>query len=371
MMATDSSLYTKVAVSFLPKLNTMARLPLLGRCGGIEGFFRESKKGITAICREFNCLPEMFDRQSALNKAKTEINAIDKHDIRICSVEDYNYPCLLKQCEDTPLILYYKGTLETEHIPHLAIVGTRNASEYYKNRVQDILRELADMKHRLVIVSGLAYGIDITAHSASLQQQFRTYAVLGHGLHTIYPAAHRKTSEKIIAAQGALISEFPTTTPFVPANFLQRNRIIAGLCHATLVAESALKGGAMATARMAVSYNRDVLAIPGKPTDPFSRGCNLLIKENMAALTENGEDIANALGLKCIPPGPVQTSLDIFGVNDREAFVKKLLQTKGCLNIEEISKFLSIPTSELNVILLKLEFEGYILALPGKNYTIN
>lgn len=127
----------------------------------------------------------------------------------------------------------------------------------------------------------------------------------------------------------------------------------------------------MATARMAVSYNRDVLAIPGKPTDPFSRGCNLLIKENMAALTENGEDIANALGLKYIPPGPVQTSLDIFGVNDREAFVKKLLQTKGCLNIEEISKFLSIPTSELNVILLKLEFEGYILALPGKNYTIN
>lgn len=369
MNTTDSAL-AKVAVSFLPGLNTMSALPLIERCGGLTGFFSETKRGLAAVCREFHVPTELFDRQAAMEKARVEMEAVCKHDIHVCCVEDFAFPPLLKECEDTPLTLYYKGELETEDVPYLAIVGTRNASEYYKTRVQRMLQEMADKKHRIVVVSGLAYGIDITAHLASLQHRFRTYAVLGHGLHTIYPAAHRQIAERIVADGGALISEFPTTSHSVPANFLQRNRIIAGLSQAILVAESAIKGGAMTTARIAVSYNRDVLAIPGKPTDTYSQGCNFLIKRNMAALAEDGEDLIHALGLKDIPAIPVQTSLPLFEAGDNESVVLNLLRTRGTQNIEELCRELSLPAADLNVMLLKLELDGHILALPGKSYMI-
>lgn len=366
-METNSCLKMQVALTMLPKFNTQKCLTFIERCGGIEGFFLEKSCAFSALLKEYQ-LPECDERETALQKAEKELKNLDLYDIRICSVEHAIYPFLLGQCEDAPLVFYYKGQLVGETLPYLAIVGTRRASERCKLRVRTLIKELAERGHRLVIVSGLAYGIDITAHLASLTYHFPTYAVLGHGLNTIYPAPHKNIAEDILRKGGALLSEYPCSSPFIPLHFLQRNRIIAGLSQATLVAESALKGGAMATARIAASYGRDVMALPGRPEDLYSQGCNYLIKQNMAALVEDSSDIAFLLQLKDKKRPPLQTSLNFFDTGDQEKQLLKILMQQGCSPIDELSKNTGIAVNELAALLLKLELEGKIVSLPGKNY---
>lgn len=253
-MSHESSLHTQVGVTFLPKLNSRVYIPLFEACGGFEGFFLESDAALNALYPKFHLKKDCFNRKQALERAKRELEYIDRLAIRVCSTEHYQYPFLLGQCEDAPLVFYYKGELYTDDRQYIAIVGTRKASVHCRCRVERIIEELHTFCPSLVTVSGLAFGIDITAHQASLKYDVPTYAVLGHGLHTIYPASHKNLAEKIVAQKGALITEFPCLSSIFPANFLQRNRIIAGLCQATFIAESAVKGGAMATARIAQSY---------------------------------------------------------------------------------------------------------------------
>lgn len=368
-MKSDSAYKMQVAVTVLPKLNSMLCLPLIECCGGIENFFSESPVAFEALCREFNVCPDTFDRKTALKKAEEELPYLEKQDIRICSVEDYYYPELLKQCEDTPLVFFYKGELITqEKVKYLAIVGTRKASVLCQSRVESVVETISALPSPVVIVSGLAYGIDAAAHRASLKYNLKTYAVLGHGLHMIYPAAHKNLAEKILEQGGALISEFPCSADIHPSNFLQRNRIVAGLCHATLIAESAQKGGAMSTARIALSYNRDVMAFPGRPEDKMSAGCNLLIKENVAALTENGQDVAIVLGLSDAPVCSRQQTLDLFYTENQERLIFECLEKENDLGIDDLARLTGIPSGELAATLLKLELEGKILSLPGKKY---
>lgn len=268
-----------------------------------------------------------------------------------------------------PTGILYKGKLEAPvDTKYLAIVGTRHASKLCEARVDTVVSEISSMGHQPLIVSGLAYGIDASAHRASLKNGLRTFAVLGHGLHMIYPASHKKLAELILEADGALISEFPCLLDIHRSNFLKRNRIIAGLCHATLVAESAEKGGAMSTAYHALSYNRDVMAFPGRPEDKYSAGCNRLIKENTAALVENGTDVARILNLPLNKPQAVQTSLNFFDAADQEKVVLKILTEKGDLHIDELSQLSGIANSDLSALLLQLELENKILSLPGKRY---
>lgn len=369
-MNRDSSYKSLVALAMLQKFNTCVSLPLIETCGGIEGVFLEKEHTLHTLLRELNVNPATFDRKNALLHAEEELRYIEKHHINICSIEDHNYPLLLRECIDAPLVFFYKGTLKTEnHSKYLAIVGTRKASDRCRERVGQIVRELSTAGQPPVIVSGLAFGIDGSAHQACLQQGLKTYAVLGHGLHTVYPASHRGMAEKIITQGGALISEFPCRSTILPVNFLRRNRIIAGICHSTLIAESAEKGGAMATARMAHSYQRDVLAIPGRPEDKMSAGCNLLIKQNIAALVENGKDVSTALGL--LPaPVPYQTELNFLEGDENEVPILRLLTEKGCLDIDSLSHDSGIPVHELAALLLKLELENKVVALPGKNYIL-
>lgn len=370
-MNDESSITTQVAVSMLPKLNSFHYLPLIEECGGIEGFFRESTGVIEALYRTHNLPPNYFNRNQALDKASQELANIDKHQIRVCSIEHTEYPELLRQSSISPLVFFYKGTLKEPGNIKLSIVGTRHATARGEVYVDTIVNELYNMGHRPVITSGLAFGIDAAAHRASIAHNLKTYAVLGHGLHMIYPAAHKNLAARILETGGALITEFPCCAPILPANFLMRNRIIAALSQATLVAESADRGGAMTTARLALSFSRDVMAIPGRPEDKWSAGCNRLIKENVAALVENGTDVANILGISAEPQLPVQTSLDLFDAGENETIILKLLGDKSNLNIDEISATTHIPVNELSSIFLKLELEGKVSALPGKNYKLN
>lgn len=369
-MNIDSILQTQVAISLIPKLNSNLHLPLFEKCGGIEGFFRESSEPFNAICRTFNIHPEQINRTQALEDAKRELDEIHRHHINICTLEEQNYPHLLKQCEDVPLTLYYKGDIHISHEDKLlAVVGTRHSSTRFQDLVETVLSELMLMGHRPVIVSGLAYGIDAAAHRASLKNELRTFAVLGHGLHMIYPASHKRLAESILESEGLLISEFPCIAKTHPSNFLKRNRIIAGMCQATLVAESAIKGGAMSTARTALSYNRDVMAFPGRPDDPFSAGCNALIKENVAALVENSKDIARILGYPDRMVADHQLKLDLFGDSDKEEQILKLLLQNGDLHIDQLAQMSGITDGSLPALLLQLELENKILSLPGQKYT--
>lgn len=370
-MKIDSSARTQVAVSLIPRLNSNFCLPLIERCGGIEGYFLESDKALNAIYQELNISAHLFDRSKALQEADKELEQINKHDIQLCSIENNTYPDLLRQCEDAPLVFYYKGNIKAvAKTTFLAVVGTRHASIRCQNKVVSILDELSQTGHNFIIVSGLAYGIDASAHRASLKSGLRTFAVLGHGLHMIYPASHKKMAENILQADGALISEFPCITSIHPGNFLRRNRIIAGLCHATLIAESAEKGGAMSTAHIASSYNRDVMAFPGRSDDKYSAGCNRLIKENIAALVDNATDIIHILNIPIPRPQTKQQPPDLFNMNDKANILMNLIEKKEEITLDELIQSTSMSQGELSALLLQLELESKILFLPGKRYTL-
>ncbi len=370
-MNSDSSLKMQVGMTFLPKLNSRLYLPLIEACGGIEGFFLESEAALNALYPAFHLKKDLFNRKQALALAEKELEYIDRLNIQLCSIEHHRYPFLLHQCEDAPLVFYYKGLLYPDERTYIAIVGTRKASGHCRLRVESIIGELHRICPSLITVSGLAFGIDITAHQASLKYDIPTYAVLGHGLHTLYPSSHKNIAEKLLAQGGALISEFPCLSPILPVNFLQRNRIIAGLCQATFIAESAVKGGAMATARMAQSYSRDVIALPGRPEDKMSSGCNLLIKQNIAALIENGEDIARIMGLDIPSQTTEEKKTELFSnISSGKSIIIKLLTEQGGMNIDNLNIATRIPVPELSAWLTELELEEKILSLPGKNYII-
>ena len=370
-MKADSSIRSVVAASLIPRLNSTLCLPLIERCGGIEGFFWESDAALQHICREMNISARLFDRSKAWNLAEAEMDQIDRHNIQVCTIEDDLYPELLKQCEDVPLVLFYKGDIRIpENTKCMAIVGTRRSSAGCRDRVEIVLSELCAMGCYPVVVSGLAYGIDASAHRASLKLCLRTFAVLGHGLHMIYPASHKALACSIVESGGALISEFPCTSVTHPGNFLKRNRIIAGLCHVTLVAESAERGGAMSTASQALSYNRDVVAFAGRPDDTYSAGCNRLIKENVAALVDNGLDVARILNYPIPSETAGRTVLDLFPHDDKSRIILELLEEKGDTGIDELSVISRIPQGELSALLLELELEQKVLALPGKRYAV-
>lgn len=370
-MKTESCVRTQVAVSLLPKLNSNLCLPLIEKCGGIEGFFQESAPALNALSEEFHIPANLFDRKTALQKADRELEEINQQDIHICSIEHAFYPELLKQCEDAPLVFFFKGNLKAPRkTRYLAIVGTRHSSQRNENRVESVVTELCNMNHHPIIVSGLAFGIDASAHRASLKCKLKTWAVLGHGLHMIYPASHKSLAQSILETGGALISEFPCTATTHPSNFLRRNRIIAGLCHATLIAESAEKGGAMATARLAFSYNRDVMAFPGRPEDKYSVGCNRLIKENIAVLTENGTDIARTLNFPVKKMQPFQTELHFFEDKIEADSILQLIALKEEIDIDELAQLSTLTNNELSAILLQLELEGKVFLLPGKRYVL-
>ena len=253
----------------------------------------------------------------------------------------------------------------------ISIVGTRNATEYGKQLCRQLVEEL--QQYNTLIVSGLAAGIDVCAHKESLKQNLSTVGILGHGLDRIYPAQNRSTSEKMLE-NGGLITEFPSGTIPDRENFPQRNRIVAGMADATVVVEASIKGGALITAEIANSYNRDVFAFPGRIDDEFSEGCNFLIRNNKAALLTCAADLAFSLGWEDVDETkPVKEQLTLFmDLSAEEKVIFDIIhQHKSPLAIDDLTIKTNMPMSQLAMNLLNMEMQGFIRSLPGKTYCIN
>lgn len=356
-----------IALSMIEGVGSINAKKLIAYTGGIEEVFREKKKNLLKIPGINENLVDQLQKADTLKAAEKELSFIQKNDIQILFYLDDEYPVRLKQCADSPILLYVKGIASLHQEKVISMVGTRSATEYGKICCEQIIQQLVDRNHKILVVSGLAYGIDIAAHRAALKHKLQTVAVLGHGLNMIYPAAHTQYARDI-AEQGALVTEYPSQITLDKALFVRRNRIIAGLADATIVIESAEKGGALITAELANSYNREVFAVPGRITDPYSSGCNRLIAENKARIFHTVDDLENALGWKRTEqPRYIQTQL-FADLSEEENIILNVIRNHDEMLIDLISLETNIPIHKVSAALLNLEFAGLIKSLPGKRY---
>jgi DNA processing protein len=366
----DDQLKYKIGISLIPGVGSINAKKLIAYTGSIEGVFKEKKNNLLKIPGIGDSLAENIVKQQVLEIAEKEIEYIQKNDIRLHFYLDEHYPVRLKNCEDAPVVFFYKGDVDFNQMKIISIVGTRNATEYGKECCNKLIDDLSNRKHKVLIVSGLAYGVDICAHRAALKNGFDTVAVLAHGLATLYPSLHKSTAKEI-CNHGALLTDFISSTLPERNNFVKRNRIIAGLADVTIVIESGIKGGALITADIANSYNRDVLAFPGRVNDSYSHGTNWLIKTNKAAMIESIEDLEYTLGWDSPGSGAESKQTQLFvELSAEEQKIADLLREQGELPIDLISLHINLPGSKVSAMLLNLEFAGVVRSLPGKVYRL-
>ncbi len=354
----------------IPGIGSALTRNLVSYCGSAKAVFSESRNRLLKIPGIGMVNASRITGNSVMADAEKEYDYIQKNKIKAFFISDSNYPRRLSNCTDAPVILYAKGNFNFDKEKVLSIVGTRNATEYGKQLCDNLLKEFQERKHNVLIVSGLAYGVDVQAHKSALKYSLPTIGVLGHGLDKLYPALHKPISDKM-QLHGGIVSDFRSGTKIDPQNFLQRNRIIAGLSDATIVVESGSKGGALVTANIASSYNRDVFAFPGRVGDTYSDGCNKLIKNNGAALIEGIDDLEYIMGWEKgkSKPDAVQPSLFIE-LEGKEKDLYNLLKGKGELFIDQICSEIHLPMGVVSATLLEMEFKGLVLALPGKIYRV-
>ncbi len=354
-----------LALWAIPGIGSVTARKIISYTSSFDAIFKLNKTQLLKIPGVGPQLAESISKTNAYQKADEELAFAEKYQINILTLFDKEYPSRLKQCEDAPLILFSKGNLFNETKKYVAVVGTRNATQQGKDFCDKFIDDLSGRGYESVIVSGLAYGIDIAAHKAALKHNTATIGVLAHGLDTIYPAQHRKIAAEMIK-KGSLVTEFMHGIFPDKNNFVRRNRIIAGLCDALVVVESDIKGGALLTADMANSYNRDVFAVPGRINDKYALGCNLFIKSNRAALIENVADLEYQMGWQT-SAGVIQKQLFTNFEGD-EKIIMDLFAAENNLNIDTICRLSGLTMPKVSALLLNLEFDGHVKCLPGKTF---
>lgn len=361
----------RIAVSMMPGIT--ADIVRCCKSMGItpEMFMTESIRNLTQKINFSGTKLRISEREETMLKAKAELQFVLKNKIKILFITDDDYPHRLAECSDAPVLLYILGNENLDYRFIFSVVGTRTCTPYGLNFTGNIVRDLGKMLDDVLVVSGLAYGIDAAAHKSSLQHNIQTAAVLAHGLHTIYPASHRGLAEQIVRNGGVLITEYCSQQPPHRKNFLERNRIVAGLCDATIVAESDLKGGAMSTANYAFGYGREVLALPGRATDIASRGCNRLIHINKAALVQSASDVLDVTGwqLPMIKEQPHQKSLFDEMTSEQQRIFDVLSKNSDPMSPDDIHQKLGYKIQIVMTMLSDMEFEGLIVRHPGNRYS--
>lgn len=365
-MDENESLYT-LALKLTPGIGDVLAKQLISYCGSAAAIFKENKAALLKIPNIGPKTVSSIKASQYLKEAESSILFCDKNSIAIISYYHSDYPERLKLVNDSPLLIYSKGHTAFQGQKAIGIVGTRNATNYGKQMTEDIVKDLA--AHRPVIVSGLAYGIDITAHRAAIQHGIPTIAVLAGGLDAIYPAAHQKTANEMLDLGGWISEQAPGTQPeahYFPA----RNRIIAGMSEALVVVEAASKGGALITANIAYSYNREVFAVPGTLAHKYSEGCNALIRSQKANIYTSAKDIEYLLGWeKDQKKANENKIMDPHRYGEQEKKIILMLdEFREGLHLDELSWKTQISVNEVVSHLLTLEFDGWIKSLPGKRY---
>lgn len=369
----DEILY-EIALTQIRGVGPLHAKTLMDHFGSAKALWETPDDELRDIGAVGASLADVNLRGEALRRAEEEIKFVDKENIDVIPFVSSQYPARLKECEDAPLVLFRCGRCPLDHPKMVAMVGTRHATSYGKAMADEIVRTIAEIDRNVVIVSGLAYGIDIASHRAALQYGLPTICVVAHGLDMIYPNMHRAEAAMMANGNGAVLTEFLSKTQPIGPNFLQRNRIVAGLCQAVIVVESDYRGGSLSTARLAMEYGRDVFAVPGRLSDRFSSGCNNLIAENRAGIFTTAEDFMKRMNwLPNETKNNMQPELDFDDFNElspEKRRVVELLKERGEMQINELAAAMDLPFVDLVGILTEMAFDDIVTQKPGDMYEV-
>lgn len=367
--STMEEVYYAIALSRMTGFNLQQALQLYRELGGAQAVY-DHRHDISDVMPDSSqrLVESLRNWDDALKRAAAEMEFITRHGIRALTFNDPDYPERLRACDDAPLILYYKGNADLNRRHVVGVVGTRRCTSYGQDLTRRLVSRLRELCPDVLVVSGLAYGIDICAHREALACGLDTVGVLAHGLDTIYPNHHRQTAVDMVGHGGLLTEYISQTEPFAN-NFRQRNRIVAGMSDAVVVTESAYKGGALITARIAQDYGRDVFAFPGAVGAPYSEGCNKLIRDNKAALITSADDLMADMGWQTAEQKPEAVERQLFPdlTAEEQAVISQLQQTND-LQLNILSVKSNIPIGQLTAILFSLEMKGVVRPLAGGTY---
>lgn len=370
----EASLAYTLALTRLTGFNFQTALELYRRLGSGKAVYehRLDMADILPDCPERVALA-LRDWSAALARAEEELAFIEHHHIQALCLGDADYPQRLAETPDAPIVLFYLGSADLNQRRVINIVGTRHATTYGQDLIRHFIEDLKQLcPQKVLIVSGLAYGIDICAHRESLANGLETVGVLAHGLDDLYPPRHRETAREMVG-QGGLLTEYMSDTRADKLNFVRRNRIVAGMCDATVLVESAAKGGGLITCRIAQDYNRPVFAFPGPVHAPYSEGCNRLIRDNGAALLTSAEDLVTDMGWQtdrqlsqAQAAGIERTLFPELSADERQ--VVGVLDEVGDMQLNMLSVRSNIPIGQLTALLFQLEMKGIVKALAGGTF---
>lgn len=368
-MTTDKTLY-QIALTQIKGVGVALARALMQTMGDEEAVFKASARKLETIPRISRRLIGEIRSPEVMKRAERELEFIAKNKIHPLFFTDDDYPQRLTNCIDAPILLYVKGNVDFNRQKVISVVGTRNATRQGQEFCKNYIKELSEKFPEMIIVSGLAYGIDICAHRAALKGNLSTVGVLAHGLDRIYPAVHRKTAVEMLE-KGALLTEFPSETNPDRHNFVRRNRIVAGMADAVIVVESGEKGGSLITADIANSYFREVFAVPGRTTDRMSGGCNRLITDNKAVLLQDTNGFIEQMGWGAFvrPVQPKQKEL-FLDLSEDEEKIFNALNGKAGVQVNMLAIELDTPVADLFMSLLELEMKNIVQALPGGMYKL-
>ncbi len=360
----------QIGLTLLDGVGDVLAKNLVAYCGSAEQVFKTSKAQLEKIPGIGSYTSNaILKSKTVLERAELEVKFINDNAIQALFFTDKKFPQRLKNCSDSPVMLYYKGNADLNAEKIVAVVGTRTPSPYGKHMTEKFISDL--MNTGCLVVSGLAYGIDITAHKASLDNGLSTVGVLAHGLDRVYPSVHSTHAEKMIS-QGGLLTEFMSDTNPDKENFPKRNRIVAGMCDALVVVESKRGGGSLITSTIANSYNKDVFAFPGRAGEVLSEGCNGLIKSNRANLIESTADLMYIMNWNQETKKKATNQIPLLlKLSPEEESIVKAFDNKQQLHVDEICYATNFPISKTSGHLLQLEFSNVIKSLPGKIYQLN
>lgn len=369
----NQEIFYAMALTRLTNFNFQLALEMYKTVGSAQKLYENRLKVADLIP---DCSPRLVaalkDWGDAMKRAEYELKYMEEHQIRAITPLDDDYPQRMLECPDAPLVLYYKGNADLNQQKIISIVGTRHITTYGQDITRRFISELHEMCHNVLIVSGLAYGVDICAHRNALENGYQTLGVLAHGLDQIYPYHHRDTAAEM-TTHGGLLTEFMTQTNADKVNFVRRNRIVAGCADATIVIESAAKGGSLITAEIAQSYNRPVFAFPGNVGRPFSEGCNHLVRDKAAELITSAADFVEAMGWQ----DDIIRQQALAGGIERQLFpelsaeeqkIVSLLQQTNDLQINVLSVHANLSISQVTALLFQLEMKGVVKAMAGGTY---